>query len=540
MKRLIYIFFPAVLLFAGCKPNEPVAEITPEPQQEETYIEWADNPFWGPVSGQLEQMGLLDTWNDWLNANDDPAFPTYQLDDDGIPYDMDAPAGEVDKWKRHQERLSIAGLIVGAAGIIVSIADVALKYGDRATAKAQEAISQLNKAGKTVKDVSTKQKDIQRQLSGRIQLMCQIINDVCKKEVIRRQEIDLINQQYNYINECHDRSYYNLTFATPYWNEMMAINKHYRTEDTSVTMTDTDKRNYYREVYTLLSEWAQPDYSNVFEAINYAHYLSTQRGNGMPTIYMEWAEKACMWGFERQNMLSQMALQDITTMVFTTNLATAYLHACQYLQVGMEIHVTYEVEKQLSEEFVKAAEVYQTMLEKIQSIKNRQCFIPGAEFVSEDSVLTAIPYKEHKWTKYKNYSPELLVYGYYNNKDAKVEKGDVIPDSIANRIISFYGNQYTLAHVLISQGGFMVPKGYEQTYLSDIEILASGTPKGDVNEGLASIYAPGGFNKAQRADEHLTRWMGTAIINNGKMTGWADFASPSVWMTVHGKIKSKK
>lgn len=103
----------------------------------------------------------------------------------------------------------------------------------------------------------------------------------------------------------------------------------------------------------------------------------------------------------------------------------------------MEIHVTYEVEKQLSEEFVKATEVYKTMLEKIQSIKNRQCFIPGAEFVSTDSVLTAIPYQNPQWVLKQNYSPELLVYGYNDNKDAKVEKGDVIPDSIANRIISF-------------------------------------------------------------------------------------------------------
>lgn len=290
MKRLIYIFFPAVLLFAGCKPNEPVAEITPEPQQEETYIEWADNPFWGPVSGQLEQMGLLDTWNDWLNANDDPVFPTFQLDDDGHLFDMNAPAGEVDKYQLKQQRLSIVSWVIGVGGIIVSALDLAFKYGDKATSKAEETINKLGAVKDEVLNIQKKQDDIQRQLSGRIQLMCKIINDVCQKEVIRRQEIDLINQQYNYINECHDRSYYNLTFATPYWNEMMAINKHYRTEDISVTMTDTDKRNYYREVYTLLSEWAQPDYSNVFEAINYAHYLSTQRLIFTPAnIYMwEW------------------------------------------------------------------------------------------------------------------------------------------------------------------------------------------------------------------------------------------------------------
>ena len=538
MKRIIPVFLSAILLFAGCKPNEPVAETPPQPQQEDTYIEWADNPFWGPISDQLEQMGLLDTWNDRLNANDDPVFPTYQIDDDGKTFALDDPAGKVDEWKNHQTRLTYVSWGVTAIGIAVDIIDFKLNYGSKATKAAKDAIEKLNQALTGVRERAKYQKDVQEQLSNRIKLMCQIIDEVCQKEVIRRQEIDYINQLYNYVNECHDRGYYNLTFATPYWNEMELINSRYGTEDSTQTMPDDVKRSYYREVYALLSEWAQPDYSNVFEAINYAHYLCSQRGSGMPAIYMEWAQKACMWNFERQDMLTQLASQDITAMIFMANLANAYLHACQYLHIGMDIHVTYEVEKQLKEQAQKTAKVYESMLNEIKKVKTRQCFIPGAEFVSEDSVLTAIPYQNPQWALKKDYSPELLVYGY--NKKAEDEKKNVIPDSIANRIISFYGNRYTLAQVLISQGGFMVPKEHEQTYLSNIEILASGKIKGDVNEGFASIYAPGGFNKAQRADEHLTRWMGAAIINNGKMTDWADFASPSVWMTVHGKIKSKK
>ncbi len=537
MKRLISVFLSAILLFAGCKPNEPVAETPPQPQQEDTYIEWADNPFWGPISDQLEQMGLLDTWNDRLNANDDELkLPPPDVE---IPAGNNIPAKKVDIYEKHQTRLTYVSWGVTAIGLIVDIIDLKLSYGTKATVAAEEAIKILNQALTDFRERANNQKQVQKQLTDRIKLLCQIIDEVCLKEVIRRQEIDNINQLYNYINECHDRGYYNLTFATPYWNEMERINSRYGTEDSTQTMPDDVKRSYYREVYALLSEWAQPDYSNVFEAINYAHYLCSQRGSGMPAIYIEWAKTACMWNFERQDMLTQLASQDFTAMIFMVNLANAYLHACQYLHIGMDIHVTYEVEKQLREQAQETAKVYGSMLNEIKKVKTRQCFIPGAEFVSEDSVLTAIPYQKPQWALNKDYSPELLVYG-YNNKKAEDEKKNVIPDSIANRIISFYGNRYTLAQVLISQGGFMVPKEHEQTYLSNIEILASGKIKGDVNEGFASIYAPGGFNKAQRADEHLTRWMGTAIINKGKMTGWADFASPSVWMTVHGKIKSKK
>lgn len=538
MKRLISVFLSAILLFAGCKPNEPVAETPPQPQQEDTYIEWADNPFWGPISDQLEQKGLLDTWNDRLNASDDE-LNLPPLENDEIPAGNDIPAKKVDIYEKYQTRLTYVSWGFTAIGIAVDIVDLKLNYGTRATKAAEDAIRKLSQALFDIRAEAVYQKYVQKQLSDRIKLMCQIIDEVCQKEVIRRQEIDNINQLYNYINECHDRGYYNLTFATPYWNEMERINSRYGTEDSTQTMPDDVKRSYYREVYALLSEWAQPDYSNVFEAINYAHYLCSQRGSGMPAIYIEWAKTACMWNFERQDMLTQLASQDFTAMIFMANLANAYLHACQYLHIGMDIHVTYEVEKQLKEQAQETAKVYGSMLNEIKKVKTRQCFIPGAEFVSEDSVLTAIPYQKPQWALNKDYSPELLVYG-YNNKKAEDEKKNVIPDSIANRIISFYGNRYTLAQVLISQGGFMVPKGYEQTYLSNIEILASGKIKGDVNEGFASIYAPGGFNKAQRADEHLTRWMGTAIINKGKMTQWADFASPSVWMTVHGKIKSKK
>lgn len=560
MKRFSFIFLPAILLLAGCKPDEPsVAATPPQSQQGGTYVEWADNPFWGPISDCLAGNGIQDVWNtpDFSNGggyvpegitDDDPGFQ--ELVGKMIFQDMDDIVLEdvTSKLNKLVGVLDKIGYFEIGVSLALLVADKVARFGEKASKEADKLILEMVQSRAEIQIISAQQKAIQENLTKRILLMCQTINDQCKQEIIKRNEIERINQLYAYINECHNRAYHNITFAQPYWDELLKINERYAVADETQIISEETKRSYYREVYALLSEWALPDYANVFEAVNFAQYLHSQQGGngkfsqvgegGMSLIYYEWVLKACLWNFERKRIFAQLAMQDISAMIYSGCLATDYIHACRYLKIGMDERVCADVEKQLNEHFVISEDEYLAVWKNLYKNNTRQCFIPGAEFASADSLLTVIPYNSSKWwAKGSTYSPEKVVYGYATSSAA--EQKSIISDSIANQILDFYGNQLTLCYILLSEGGFSVPEEYMHTTIGDVEILTSGVLKDNISEdgNYASIYVSGAFNREQRSDKHLTRWMGTVKIENNIISGWSEFAKPSVWMTLHSNTK---
>lgn len=487
MKKILLIAGFALVLLAGCRPQ--TEEPTPEPQanEQEGEIDWSllytdNDPFWGPQEDYM---------------------------DGGVPWREWTPSMH---W-------SVASTVINAALSLIGWAIYGIdQRGDNHDATIGELNRQMtdliNQTKKLSGDMTTKIKDLSNTMGQHIQLLMARLS-ISRQIALGHNTIDRLNDLTNYINTANQKRNALLNLHTAYYTRLAEINQQYgviAASDQTVSLA------YYKAIYQLLDEWAQPDYSSVVESITYPHFLASQNGTGMPAVYAKFVTGCCAWNSEAMQMRTMLNFLDLTTALYGCQLTHIYLSACSYLNVGPDPLVCHTWQQQNIDNYLE----YLARLDSVKPCTEVECYIPGAHFKA-DTLLTEIDFANFRWIKNQQWDTARFVYG---GLPQGVKRTDLLSDTMAAMVMQYYkGSGRSLCRILVEDAGFRMPANakYEPEQCA---ILFNGRYKRENN----NIYCAAGYSPLYYGGIGSPMLMGTLRFTNNKPTAWQTFEQPNIWL----------
>ncbi len=476
MKKLAFLLTLFTLLMVGCRPAVEEPQPAQPAQPVETFdfsLLYTDNdPFWGPQQ---------DYFNGQFN-------------------DIKFPNG-----------LSIFNAFLSVWGYAMFGADKIVNHDSRVG----DLNKQLKEQAKRIREQSDATKEMIKALSDymtkSIQLLISRI-DISKQLAIAHNTIDRLNDLTYYINAANEQRDAFFEMNDQYYNALMAINARYP----DMTQNDPQCRAYYKEVYQLLSEWAQSDYSAVVQAVYYPKFLASQNGMGMPAIYKDFCRGCCAWSNEAIQMQTYFNLSDLVAAIQGGQLTYVFLAACSYLNIGPDPIVGNTWKQQLMDNYLQYYDLYKTGggVDSIAQVKldpYPECLIQGAHFKA-DSTASLIPYSSHLSTL-KKWDVPSLVYGALPNQ---VKQSELIPDSLVQKVMDFYqlSNQ-SLAQILVNNG-MKLPTGVDA---ATCVVLLDGKCEDRTDASSPdqhNVFCSAAFTPLYYEGRGATYWLGTAQQQNNK------------------------
>lgn len=491
MKKLAFLLTLFMLLMVGCRP--PIEE--PQPAQPVQPVEtfdfsllYTDNdPFWGPQQ---------DYFNGQFNKSD----------------------------FKFSNGVSIFNAFLSAWGYVMFFADKGIDHDKRV----DEMNYELDKQAKRIREQSdaTKKriKELSKYMAQSIQRLIDRIT-ISKQLALAHNTIDRLNDLTYYINAAEEERNSFFDINEKYHSALMAINARYP----DMTQNDPQLRDYYKEVYQLLSEWAQSDYSAVVKAVYYPKFLASQNGMGMPAIYKDFCRGCCAWSNEAIQMQTYFNLSDLVAAIQGGQMTYVFLTACSYLNIGPDPIVCNTWKQQLMENYLQYYNLYKTNgVDSIAQVKldpYPECLIQGAHFKA-DSTASLIPYSSHLSTL-KKWDVLSLVYGALPNQ---VKQSELIPDSLVQKVMDFYqlSNQ-SFAQILVNNG-MKLPTGVDA---ATCVVLLDGKCEEQTDSTATpghSVFCSAAFTPLYYEGKGATYWLGTAQQQNNKYN-WLTL-DPNNWLCV--------